>query len=161
MNEYLIAIGSSIEPRQKNIARCIELINQELGRVCTISSLLSTPPFGPNAKQEFLNGALIATSTLSPSEMMQGLLRVEEKLGRKREVHWGDRTIDCDIVLAKNSERMLEIKTETLIVPHPLCHTRDFVLIPCSEIAGEWLHPSLGKTISSLLGELKEKGDQK
>jgi len=109
---------------------------------CTILSEASnheTDPIGA-ADLKFINTALICQSELTPSAFLSALLRIEHSLGRERVVHWGNRTIDLDIILAIDEhDKVVSINSEALTIPHPRAHERDFVMNPCSEIAPDWM----------------------
>ena len=82
---------------------------------------------------------------------MLSLLSIEKSLDRKREVKWGPRTIDLDIILYDN----LVSSDELVILPHPLMHLREFVLKPLAEIAPYAIHPMKNKRVFELLEDLK------
>lgn len=158
--EYLIAIGSNLGDRLQNLHRSLSLIETRCGNITARSSFYRTAPVGA-ADQEFINGAIILESELVPQDLMMTLLAIEQSLGRTREVHWGNRTIDLDLVLARiktSSEEShstpipgnsIVIESESLVVPHPRMLERDFVLVPAAEIAPEWIHPETGSTLNN------------
>ena len=152
--EYLIAIGSNLGDREEHIQGAIELIGKSIGKPVRVATLYETAPVGA-ADQQFLNSALIVLSKLPPAEVLQLLLNIEKVLGRLREVHWGNRTIDLDIILVKKNGEPMSVSTESLNVPHPRLLERDFVLCPCAEIAPDWIHPF---TLETLLDERKNRG---
>jgi deoxyadenosine/deoxycytidine kinase len=86
---------------------------------------------------------------LPPDELLQRLLQIEKKHGRIRGPRWGPRPLDIDIIFYADSV----IETETLTVPHPRMHTRPFVLKPLLEIAPDFVHPLLKKTVSAMAGD--------
>ena len=114
------------------------------------SSFYKTEPVGITDQDWFINAVVSAETTLSPSELLSSLLRMEAEMGRTRESKWGPRVIDLDLLFY--DDNILELPG--LNVPHPEIQNRRFILAPMSEIAGEFKHPVLNKTISELLAEL-------
>ena len=127
-----------------------------LGRVVAVSTFHDTAPVGTTEQPRFLNGALLLETEMEPEELMRGLLRVEQAMGRVREpgVVNGPRVIDLDLVLY--GDRV--IATAELTLPHPGMHVRRFVLEPLAEIAPEMVHPVLGVTVGRLWEELRSQG---
>ncbi len=151
MNEYLIAIGSNLGDRLGTIEEAVTRIEARCGKVAARSSLYETAPIGA-ADRVFINGALILRSSSSPESLLRHLLEIEIALGRTREVHWGNRTIDLDILLGRDpGGTALVMASSTLSLPHPRMLERDFVLFPACDIAGQWLHPQSGITLAQEL----------
>ena len=155
MHEYLIALGANLNDREYYIERAKEAIHSACGPILSASKLRETVAMGA-ATQAFLNAAVVCSSCLEPSALLQALLAIEVKLGRIRTIRWGNRTIDLDIIFWKNPKGLsTNFRTEQLCIPHPNMHERRFVLEPAADIAGDWLHPELGLTIAELFIQLK------
>ena len=92
---------------------------------------------------------------MDPKELLHAVLKIENKLGRKRVEHWGPRTMDIDILFYEN--QIIKDEPE-LIVPHPRIDQRKFVLTPMNEIAPEFIHPILKRSISQLLYLCEDSG---
>ena len=133
------------EENLKNAMKKIEEVNGI--KISKVSSLIVTEPWGNENQEEFLNGAIKVETYLTPRELMSELLRIEHELGRVREMKWGPRIIDLDIVLYDD----IVSNDEFVILPHPLMHLRDFVLKPLNEIAPYALHPLKNKRIFELI----------
>jgi len=139
MNSYLIALGSNMGDRAHYISSAKRLLSALPCEIVAEASNYETNPIGA-ADQKFINTALICKSQLAPAELLSHLLQIELHLGRERLVHWGNRTIDLDIILALDAQgKLISINTEALTIPHPRAKERDFVLKPCTEIAPEWI----------------------
>lgn len=129
-----LSIGSSMGDRRGYLERGIELLKKTRGvSVEKVSNFIETEPYGGVAENKFLNGAIKIKTYLSPQSLLFEIHRIEEECGRERTVHWGDRTLDIDIILFGDKN----IKEEGLIIPHPEYKKRDFVLIPLRQIAPE------------------------
>jgi 2-amino-4-hydroxy-6-hydroxymethyldihydropteridine diphosphokinase len=147
-----IAIGANLGEREANIRAAIREIDTLPGtRVLRVSRLLENPAVGgPPDSPDFLNGVLEVESTLDPHELLHRLLSIEESLGRQRREKWEPRIIDLDLLLYSNQI----ISSNDLQIPHPLMHTRRFVLEPLAELAPKLMHPKLGLTITELIEKL-------
>jgi 2-amino-4-hydroxy-6-hydroxymethyldihydropteridine diphosphokinase len=144
-----IALGSNLGDRHSYLQQGIEPLRAALANV-RVSSFIETEPVGVVGQPPFLNGALIAETTLSPRELLDLLLTTERRLGRLRPFDRAPRTIDLDLILY--GERVIE--EPDLQVPHPRFRERRFVLEPLAELAPDWIDPVSGRTIAELLLDL-------
>jgi 2-amino-4-hydroxy-6-hydroxymethyldihydropteridine diphosphokinase len=112
------------------------------------SSIYETEAWGSNSILAYLNMAMKIRTEASAEMLLSQLLSIEKKVGRQRDINHknADRTMDIDILFFND----LVIKTETLEIPHPRLHLRNFVLKPMMEIAHNFEHPIFKKTIETL-----------
>ena len=125
----VIALGSNLGNRELNIDSAIA----ELAKIVEITHLSTnheTDPVGGPEQPKYLNAILIAETELDPHELLISMLEIENKLGRKREIHWGPRTIDLDLIVVGDEV----VVSDVLVLPHPRAHERKFVLEPWLEI---------------------------
>lgn len=149
LNTLYLLIGGNLGDRMANLNTAKELITNEIGPILNQSSIYETQAWGNEDQPSFLNQAIIVSSQLSPSISMETILGIEMKMGRQRNQKFDPRTIDIDILFF-NREC---IHLDHLTVPHPQIHNRKFVLIPLNEIAPDYIHPVINKTVSQILKE--------
>lgn len=147
-----LALGSNVGDREEYIEQAVFLISKLKGvEMIKRSTNYETDAEGNADQPKFINAALEIRTTLSPHKLLDELQTIENALGREREVEWGPRTIDIDILLFGNQV----ISDDRLQIPHPLMHERLFVLQPLKEIAPRAMHPMLEKSISTIYDERK------
>ena len=148
-----ISLGSNIGDKEKNLNTALEEIKKISGtQIKKVSGFLITKPFGYTEQDDFLNAAAELETLLMPEELLKELLAVEQKLGRVREIKWGPRLIDLDILIFDDEV----IDEENLTIPHPWMSERMFVLEPFAEIAPNVVHPLSRKRIRELKNELEK-----
>ena len=150
-----IILGSNIGDKRKHLDKACLEISDSIGSIETYSSFYQTSPWGFESNDEFLNRVICVNSKLDPNQIMSLLLDIENRLGRVRHLidkGYQSRTIDLDILLIDD----IIINNELLIVPHPRMIERRFVLIPLSEIAGNFIHPQIKRNINYLLNICKD-----
>lgn len=152
MNEVVLLIGGNIGDRFYYLEKCTELIENQIGMLKKQSAIYETAAWGRLNQQDYLNQALLIETKLSPSEVLEQCEKIEGKLDRKREIHWGERTIDVDIIFYNR----LIIQTKKLEIPHPRYHLRNFVLNPLSEIIPEFICPEFEESIQNLKLQCKD-----
>lgn len=110
------------------------------------TSPLEAPGLKTNEMPQFINAVCRLNTGLSPQSLIDHLQRIEKEMGRVRREKWGSRVIDLDLLFYGESI----FKTDSITVPHPELHNRSFTLLPLVEIAKDWTHPALRKTVAEL-----------
>lgn len=149
MQRDFIALGSNLGNRELNLQTAKQLIETRLGPISASSGIYRTEPWGYQDQPEFYNQVIEIETTQSPEVALRELLHIEEEMGRKRTFKNASRIIDLDILFFSD----LIIQHSDIIIPHPRISERRFVLEPLNEIAPEFVHPILQKTIHQLLME--------
>ncbi len=152
MIPVFIGLGSNMGNRNENLQTACEHILAIQGiQPLRCSRFYETAPVGGPPQPVFLNAAFGITTTLSPRQLLERFQYIETLMGRVRTVKWGPRIIDIDILLYGDEI----VDDDRLTIPHPLMHTRLFVLEPLVEIAPDVVHPGSQKTIFQLYKELQ------
>ena len=127
------------------------LYDDENCKVGAISKFIQTTPYGPVEQDDFLNGCVEIETLYSPQELLKAVNAIEASANRTREIHWGPRTLDVDIVLYDDEI----VADSNLFIPHREMHKREFVLEPLVQIAPYAINPISKKTAEQLLDELR------
>ncbi len=149
---YLL-LGGNLGDRVANLKKAIELLNDKVGGVLSVSSLYETAAWGKTDQPAFLNQAVALQTRLSALEVLDLALNIEQELGRVRKDKWGERLIDIDLILF--GDQVINIP-DKLQVPHPHMQHRKFVMEPLAEIAPDVLHPVLGETMLSICQNISD-----
>lgn len=158
MNAAFLCVGGNIGDRLANIQ---EAKRQLMGMGCVLeaeSAIYQTKAWGVAEAPDYYNQILKISTKVEADVLMKVLLEIEKNMGRVRgDNRNASRTMDIDILFFNTDV----INSEILEVPHPRLHLRNFVLVPLNEIASEFIHPVLNKTIRELLNECIDTSDVK
>ena len=152
MSIAYLSVGSNMGDRGANLRFALKSL-AELDGIQPLrgSAIYETSPWGPVAQENFLNACIELETSLSPDELLTVCQDIEHAAARSREIHWGPRTLDIDILLYDD----ITIETPRLTIPHPRMKERMFVLVPLMEL--EEAVPVLG-SLSDLLEALPPQG---
>ena len=146
-----VGLGSNQGDRCAYLESGVRQIESGPGvRIVAASSVYETPPVGYLPQPHFLNAAIAIETGLAPAQLLRILRTVEDGHGRQRQIRWGPRTLDLDLLI--HGDEVVE--TEELTVPHPHLTVRCFVLVPLCEIAPNLRHPVSGKALQEYENEL-------
>lgn len=153
-SDCYISYGSNLGDMEQNIEDALfKLCDRDDCKMVQNSSLYRTKPYGNVVQDDFMNGACLIKTLLDPNELLEVLHELENDAGRVRDVHWGPRTLDMDIIFYDD----LIYDSEDLTIPHVDIENREFVLLPMAEIAPYKRHPIFRKTMTEMLKELQNK----
>ena len=141
----VVSLGANIGDPKANLDLAVALLRESTD-VIAVSSYLQTKPVGGPEQPDYLNAVAIVESELPAKDLLALLNGIETAMGRTREIHWGPRVIDLDLIQYGG----LLVNDEKLTLPHPRAHERRFVLAPWFEIDPEAILLTHGR-ISDLL----------
>ena len=151
-----LALGTNLGEREVNLQKAIDALAPKV-RLVRKSSIYATPPWGYADQPEFLNQVIEVDTPLRPLPLLHLLKSIEAEMGREETFRYGPRLIDLDILFYGQEI----VEGELLTIPHPRLQERAFVLMPLAEIAPNFVHPVLNKTIRELLETVDTKGLRK
>ncbi len=152
IHTVFVALGSNLGERLDYLNSALELL-QEVPEIhiTEISRVYETEPVGYTEQGQFLNAVARLETTLGPQDVLNVFLRVEKELDRKRDIRWGPRTIDLDLLFYDQQV----ISSADLELPHPRLTERMFVMAPLNEISPMWVHPQYNLRVFELMDQLK------
>ena len=142
---YLL-LGSNLGDRHGNLARARDLILSHGGQLLDQSAIYLSEAWGLKHQADYYNQVVVIKTKLSAPDLLRTILNIEMEIGRTRDLKWGARIIDIDIIFYADEE----IQTANLTVPHPRIAERNFTLVPLMELSPAMMHPTLGVTIEEL-----------
>lgn len=152
-HRVFLSIGSNMGDKRGYIQGALQALKEHpLIFVRRVSDLIVTAPYGGVEQEDFLNGAIEIETLLTPYELLEALHEIEAAAGRVRELRWGPRTLDLDIIFYDK----LAYEDDELVIPHQDMENRRFVLEPLKMLAPNYRHPVLGRTVSQLLADMTE-----
>lgn len=154
VNKVFLCLGGNLGDRFSTLEKCRNKIETHCGKILLQSKVYETEAWGSDSKKPYLNQVVFLKTTLGVQELLLKLLSLERSMGRKRTASKNaDRVIDIDILFYND----LIHHSEDLEVPHPRIQLRKFVLKPLMDIATDYVHPELKKTVKKLYSECQDK----
>ena len=154
MAKVYLGLGTNLGDKEQNLRDAVQKIEEQVGKIVSLSAFYVTAPWGFSSDNSFLNAAVCVVTKLSPLEVLQETQMIEKELGRtQKSVNrmYSDRLIDIDLLLYEDLVlSVISASGVELTLPHPLMTERDFVMKPLAEIAPGLVHPVLGKTMKEL-----------
>ena len=152
----IVALGSNLGDREQTLRDAVAAMAALPGVVVTAASdIVESAALKPDGVDKsapsYLNAVVGLRIAISPEELLDGLNRIEETLGRERLERWGDRTLDLDIITAASVEQ----QDDRLTLPHPRAHERAFVLVPWLQVEPFAVLPGRGP-VSELVGSVAD-----
>ncbi len=147
MATIFLLLGSNMGDSVQLLAEAKMQLELQVGKLLQASALYQTAAWGNTEQSDFINQVIKMETILDPQKLLGTILAIEKEMGRLREVKWGPRTIDIDILYYDQEV----INLPELKIPHPNLHQRAFTLVPLCEIEPLWLHPVLHRTNRQLL----------
>lgn len=153
-NQALLILGGNLGDRRRVLADTAVMIGEQAGIIEQASVVYETEPWGFEHENAFLNQVVLIKTSLEPFLLLDTILAIEKRMGRKRiSAGYEARLIDIDVLFYE--DRI--IRSQRLTIPHPHLHRRRFTLVPLAEIAPGWVHPIMNKTLRELLNICSDK----
>jgi 2-amino-4-hydroxy-6-hydroxymethyldihydropteridine diphosphokinase len=151
---YLL-LGGNLGDRLALQDRAVVRLVAEVGRLISRSSLCESEPWGFDNAPTFLNQVVVLDTLLEAREVLEAIQRIEKELGRIRHLDgkYHSRCIDIDILFYDD----MVCSDDALEIPHPRLHLRQFTMSPLQEVAPDYVHPTLNKTVTELLHDCPDK----
>jgi 2-amino-4-hydroxy-6-hydroxymethyldihydropteridine diphosphokinase len=151
---YLL-LGSNKGNKEQNLSDALQLIEKQIGKIDSQSSVFESEAWGYSDNESYLNQAISLNVNISAEDLLYKCQNIEIVLGRIRTTDkYEARTIDIDIIFYNS----LVAQCDNLQLPHPRVHLRRFALEPLNEICPGYIHPVLQKTVRELLSECTDRG---
>jgi 2-amino-4-hydroxy-6-hydroxymethyldihydropteridine diphosphokinase len=147
--DAVLALGANLGDAASTLRSAVAALSAEPGiEVRAVSGVWQTPPVGGPEQPDYLNAVLLARTRLSPRDLLAACHRIEAEHGRRREVRWGPRTLDIDVITYAD----LEVSAPDLQLPHPRAAERAFVLAPWNQADPDAVVPgTAGGPVADLL----------
>lgn len=157
MSRAYVALGSNLGDRAGNLRAARAGLEVAASGMRTSKMYRTAPVGGPAGQRAFLNAVAeldVTPPFADPHRLLELLLRIEHRQGRRRRVRWEARTLDLDLLSFKS----VVLESESLTLPHPRLLERPFVLVPLAEIAPDWRHPKTAERAADALARLDTSG---
>ncbi|TDL75006.1 2-amino-4-hydroxy-6-hydroxymethyldihydropteridine diphosphokinase [Palleronia sediminis] len=171
---FVVALGGNLpfdgRPPGDTLRAALDFLDESGFALDAVSGFYSNPAFPRGSGPDFVNAVASFVSDLAPGEVLARLHAAERRFGRERDLRWGPRTLDLDLVAAGDAvlpdgeawarwaglapDRRGTEAPEGLILPHPRLAERAFVLIPMHDILPAWRHPATGASVAQMLDAL-------
>ena len=155
MAKVYVGLGTNLGDKEQNLREAVRKIEEQVGKVVSLSAFYVTAPWGFASEHSFLNAAVCIDTDLPPLEVLRETQAIERELGRTEKSAGGvysDRLIDIDLLLYDDLQVSAVLPSGAeLTLPHPLMAERDFVMRPLAEIAPGLVHPVLKRTMKEIL----------